>query len=101
MTRDEAIAKLAGLVGQDLRPLAGQCFGGILGVMGAGGMGILGRLIGGALHMPSLLPVAIPVWLATSFLVARTVYGRNASSRDQRALLLINGLEALVRTLVT
>ena len=86
---------------ENLRQLVGACFGGILGGMGGGGMGLVGGLIGGALHMPSLLPVAIPAWLATSFLVARTVYGRNASSRDQRALQMVDRLDALVRTLVS
>ena len=86
---------------ENLRQLVGACFGGIMGGMGGGGMGLLGALIGGALHMPGLLAVAIPAWFATSFLVARTVYGRNASSRDQRALQLVDRLDALVRTLVS
>jgi uncharacterized membrane protein len=87
-------------ISENLRPLVGACYGGIMGGMGGGGTGLIAGVIGGALQMPNLLAVAIPAWIATSYLTARTVYVRSASDRDKRALLVMDRVETLVRELV-
>ncbi len=73
-------------VQENLRNLIGGIFGGIGGGMGGGGMGaIMGILVGALGVSEAAVPVIIPLWLATTYAVARTAY-RYGSGRRGREL---------------
>jgi hypothetical protein len=85
---------------ENLGPLIGAMYGGIGGGMGGGGMGPIISL-GAALHVlpgPSLAFV-IPLWLATTFVTARTFFHRSTKRREQELARLADGLAATVREL--
>jgi serine/threonine protein kinase len=69
------------IVQESLANLIGGIFGGIGGGMGGGGMGPI-MAVFASLHFPPLAMVAvIPLWLATTLGVARTVYSRTSRRR--------------------
>ncbi|MGH7569136.1 MAG: hypothetical protein ACREL9_09235 [Gemmatimonadales bacterium] len=66
---------------ENLAPSVGAIWGGI-----GGGMGPIMGILVGALHFPPIaLGVIIPMWLATTYVTARTVYGRTVN-RERREL---------------
>jgi hypothetical protein len=84
---------------ENLGPLIGAMYGGIAGGMGGGGMGPIISLFA-ALHIlpgPALAFV-IPLWLATTFVTARTFFHRSTARREQEAAL-ADRLAATVREL--
>jgi serine/threonine protein kinase len=85
---------------ENLAPLIGAVFGGIGGGMGGGGMGpIIGILVGGA-HLPPVSLIGIiPLWLGTTYLVARGVFRRSFQRREARLGELVDRLAALVTQL--
>jgi hypothetical protein len=86
---------------ESLGPLAGAIFGGIGGGMGGGGMGPIMGILGGAMHFhPSVLAVVVPLWLATTFVTARTVYSRTSRRRERELELLVDRLAGIVRDVV-
>jgi hypothetical protein len=88
------------IVQENLSNLIGGIFGGIGGGMGGGGMGPIMGLFAG-LHMEPLgLIAVIPLWLATTFTVARTAYSRSSRRRAQELEQVADSLAALVRELV-
>lgn len=88
-------------VQESLGPLAGAIFGGIGGGMGGGGMGPIIGLFAGALHMGgSVIGAVVPLWMATAYLTARTVYRKVSRGRERELELLADRLAAIVRDLV-
>ncbi len=88
-------------VQESLGPLMGAVFGGIGGGMGGGGLGPLMGILAGALHLPeATFAVAIPLWLATTFVTARTVYSRTSRRRERELAHVADRLETIVRELV-
>lgn len=86
---------------ETLAPLLGAVYGGIGGGMGGGGLGPILGILGGALHIAGPTVVAIvPLWLATTFLTARTVYRRSSTRRAQELERLADRLAALTAELV-
>jgi hypothetical protein len=86
-------------VREGLGPLMGAIFGGIGGGMGGGGMGLVMGTIA-AFNAFAWLPVVVPLWLLTTYGVARTTYGRVAARRELELLQLADRLEARTRELV-
>ena len=71
---------------ESLAPLIGGIFGGIGGGMGGGGIGPIIGIFVGALHIPgAAIGAIIPLWLATTYMTARTVY-HQVSRRRLRLL---------------
>jgi serine/threonine protein kinase len=87
------------IVQESLGNLIGGIFGGIGGGMGGGGMGpIMG--VFASLHMAPLgLLAVVPLWLATTLTVARTVYSRSARRRAAELEEVVNRLAALASEL--
>ncbi len=81
-------------------PMMGAVFGGIGGGMGGGGMGPIIGIFAGALHIPAAIPVIVPLWLATTFLTARTVFHRITGRRLRELEALADRLAALTRELI-
>ena len=89
------------VVQESLAPLAGAVFGGIGGGMGGGGMGPIIGVFAGALHMGgSVIGVVVPLWLATTFITARTVYRRTSRKRERELEALADRLAGIVRDVV-
>lgn len=86
---------------ESLAPLLGVVYGGIGGGMGGGGMGPIIGILAGALHVagPAVLSI-VPMWLATTFVTARTVYRRSSTRRTKELERLANRLAALTAELV-
>lgn len=70
---------------ENLAPVIGGVFGGIGGGMGGGGMGPIMGILGGALHLGPAVAVVVPLWLGTTYVIARTVY-RNITTKRVREL---------------
>jgi protein kinase-like protein len=86
---------------ENLAPLIGAVYGGIGGGMGGGGMGPIVGILAGAMHLAGTTVVAIvPLWLATTFVTARTVYRYNTRRRARELAGLADRLAALTRELV-
>jgi len=85
---------------ENLGPLIGAMYGGIGGGMGGGGMGPIISVVA-ALHLfpPTSLVFVVPLWLATTFVTARTFYHRSATRREQELARLADRLMATVREL--
>jgi serine/threonine protein kinase len=88
------------IVQESLANLIGGIFGGIGGGMGGGGMGpIMGTF--SSLHVSPLgLVAVVPLWLATTFTVARTVYRRSSRRRALELEQVADRLAELARALV-
>jgi hypothetical protein len=70
------------VVVEHLGGLIGTVFGGIGGGMGGGGMGpILGIGIGALSVSATVLVVLIPLWLGTTYAIARTAYHYSTKRR--------------------
>lgn len=87
-------------IAESFAPLMGAVFGGIGGGMGGGGMGPIIGVFAGALHIPAAIPLIVPLWLATTFITARTVYHRITGRRTRELESLIDRLAALTRELL-
>lgn len=86
---------------ESLAPLLGAVYGGIGGGMGGGGMGPIVGILAGALHIAGPAVVAIvPMWLATTFVTARTVYRRSSTRRTKELERLADRLASLTAELV-
>ncbi len=83
------------IVQESLSNLIGGIFGGIGGGMGGGGMGpIMGTFA--SLHVSPLgLLAIVPLWLATTLTVARTVYSRSSRRRAAELQQVADRLAAL------
>ena len=83
---------------ETLSQLIGGVFGGIGGGMGGGGMGPIMGVFVGALHFPpAAIAMIVPLWLATTFATARTVYHRSTTRRARELEALADSLAALAR----
>jgi serine/threonine protein kinase len=87
-------------IAESFAPLMGAVFGGIGGGMGGGGMGPIIGIFAGALHIPAAIPLIVPLWLATTFVTARTVFHRVSGRRMRELEALADKLAALTRELV-
>jgi hypothetical protein len=88
-------------VQESLVPLAGAVFGGIGGGMGGGGMGPIMGILAGGLHVHgAMIALVVPLWLATTFVTARTVYSRTSLRRERELEHLADRLAAIVRDIV-
>jgi hypothetical protein len=86
---------------ENLSQLIGAVYGGIGGGMGGGGMGPIMGILGGALHVAGpALALIVPLWLATTYATARTVYRRSTNRRAKELEGLADRLAELVRELV-
>jgi serine/threonine protein kinase len=86
---------------ETLSNVIGGIFGGIGGGMGGGGMGpIIGIFVEGAGVPEAALAAIIPLWLLTTFSVARTAYHYTSRSRARDLETLVDRLAALARELV-
>jgi serine/threonine protein kinase len=89
------------LVRENLGPSIGATFGGIMGGMGGGMMGpIIGITVGGLGLAPIAITGIIPVWVATAYGVARTVYRKNYQKKEEVFAHLIDRLEEVTRELI-
>ena len=86
---------------EPLGPLIGAMYGGIGGGMGGGGLGPIIGIGAGVFHLtgPAAL-VIVPLWLATTFVVARTAYGRTTRRRERALAHLADRLAALAAELI-
>ena len=88
-------------VQESLGPLVGAVFGGIGGGMGGGGMGPIMGILAGGLHVHGpLIAIVVPLWLATTFVTARTVYSRTSRKRERELEQLADRLAGIVRDVV-
>ena len=86
---------------ESLGRLIGATFGGIGGGLGGGGMGPIMGVLFGAMHAPGVAAiVAVPLWLASVFGIARTTYRAFAKRRGRELAQLADRLEALARELI-
>lgn len=85
---------------ENLSPLIGAIFGGIGGGMGGGGMGPIIAVVA-SLHVPGpLLGLVLPLWLATTFVTARTAFHRMTRRREEQLAQLAAKLAATAQALV-
>jgi uncharacterized membrane protein len=86
---------------ENLSGLIGAVYGGIGGGMGGGGMGPIMGILTGALHMAAPVVIAIvPLWLATTYVTARTVYHASTRKRAQELERLADRLAVLAQELI-
>ncbi len=89
------------MVRENLGPLIGAIFGGIGGGVGGGGMGpILGITIGALGLPPVAIAAVIPLWLATVYGIARTVYRSQVTKREKSFSDLADRLAELTEQLI-
>ncbi|HVH66829.1 MAG TPA: serine/threonine-protein kinase [Gemmatimonadales bacterium] len=88
------------MIQEGLAPLIGAIFGGIGGGMGGGGVWpVIGVLVG-ALHVPgAAIGAIVPLWLATTYVTARTTYRYKSRRRIRELEALADRLAALAREL--
>jgi serine/threonine protein kinase len=87
------------IVQESLSNMIGGIFGGIGGGMGGGGMGPIMGLFA-ALHMvPAAMIAVIPLWLGTTFTLARTVFRRSSRRRAAELETVADRLAELAREL--
>jgi serine/threonine protein kinase len=89
------------LIQESLGPLLGSVYGGIGGGMGGGGGGPIMGILVGAFHVPEMLIVAVPAWLALTFSTARTVYYYQSRIRTRKLGALAERLEIVARELIS
>ncbi|HEY6808599.1 MAG TPA: serine/threonine-protein kinase, partial [Gemmatimonadales bacterium] len=87
-------------IAESFAPLMGAVFGGIGGGMGGGGMGPIMGIFVGVMHIPVAVAVVAPLWLATTFVTARTVFHRISGKRVRELAGLADRLAALTRELI-
>ncbi len=83
---------------ESLGTLIGGIFGGVGGGVGGGGLGAV-LPAGAALLGPAGVVLAIPLWLATVYGLARTIYRRSVRSRTVEMEQLVERLAALAQEL--
>jgi len=83
---------------ESLGTLIGGIFGGVGGGVGGGGLGAV-LPAGAALLGPAGVVLAIPLWLATVYGLARTIYRRTVRSRTVEMEQLVERLAALAQEL--
>jgi len=86
---------------ENLAPLIGGVFGGIGGGMGGGGMApIVGIFLGGLQLAPVTMVGIVPLWLGTTYMVARGVFRSSVRRREAVLRDLVERLAALASELV-
>jgi hypothetical protein len=85
---------------ENLGQYAGGIFGGIGGGVGGGGFGVVMGVLAGALHTPAAAVVAVPLWLATVFAGARSIYHYTIKGRHAQLARLADQLAGLAAQLV-
>jgi serine/threonine protein kinase len=89
------------IVRESLGPLIGGIFGGIGGGMGGGGMGPIIGITTGAFGLPpAAIAAIIPLWLATTYTVARTVFHNKVKQRTEDFTRLADRLAELTTELI-
>lgn len=89
------------VVRENLSPSIGVIFGGIGGGVGGAGLGPIIGILHGGLGLPgAAFVVILPLWLATTYTIARTVFARTARKREEEFARLTEQLEAMIRELV-
>jgi serine/threonine protein kinase len=84
---------------ENLSPLIGAIYGGIGGGMGGGGIGPIIAVVA-SLHVPvPLLGLVLPLWLATTFVTARTAFHRMTRRRKEQLAHLTETLAATAQAL--
>jgi hypothetical protein len=87
-------------VRENLGQLAGAIMGGVGGGVGGGGFGVVMGVLAGALHAPAAAVVAVPLWLATVFSGARSIYWHVVRGRHAQLVRLSDELTSLAASLV-
>jgi hypothetical protein len=88
------------IVRENLGPLAGAVWGGIGGGLGGGGMGPIFGITLGTLGLgPGAIAAVIPIWIATVYGIARTVYSSSVKRRTEECLRLMERLVGLAEEL--
>jgi uncharacterized membrane protein len=85
---------------ESLAPLLGAVYGGIGGGMGGGGMGPIMGVMAGVLHLGPVVAAFVPLWLAATFVTARTVYRRSSTRRAEDLERLADRLAVLAQELI-
>ncbi len=85
---------------ENLNGLIGQVYGPIGGGMGGGGSGMVTAVVAGGLEAPWLLPIAIPLWLLTTYATARGVYRHNSIKRRGELAGLADHLASVIKDLI-
>ena len=85
---------------ENFGPLIGAIFGGIGGGMGGGGIWPVIGIVLAAFHLPpSAIGAIVPLWLATTYATARTIYHRSSGKRVRELQDVADRLAALAREL--
>jgi predicted Ser/Thr protein kinase len=87
-------------VRENLGGSIGAIYGGVGGGVGGGGFGVVMGVLAGALHTPAAAIVAVPLWLATVFSGARSIYYYVIKARRAQLERLTDQLAALAAQLV-
>ena len=87
-------------VRENLGQSAGAIVGGVGGGVGGGGFGVVMGVTLGALHSPVAAVVAVPLWLATAFFGARSIYVYTIKGRHAQLVRLTEQLAQLAAQLV-
>lgn len=89
------------LVRENMGPSIGATFGGIMGGLGGGMLGpIIGITVGGLGLAPIFITGIVPLWVATAYGAARTVYKKNFQRKENLFEQLIDRLEEVTRELI-
>jgi len=87
-------------VRENLGQSIGAIYGGVGGGVGGAGFGVVMGVLAGALHSPAAAVVAVPLWLATVFSGARSIYYYVIKARRTQLARLTENLAALAAELV-
>jgi hypothetical protein len=87
-------------VRENLGQSIGAIYGGVGGGVGGGGFGVVMGVLAGALHAPGAAIVAVPLWIATVFSGARSIYYYVIKSRRAQLARLSDQLAQLAAQLV-
>jgi hypothetical protein len=86
-------------VSENMSSLSDQVFAPVIVVVGLIGSITVGGIVGGGLHAPWLLPVAIPAWWSAAYMAARKLYQRATRGRETEIRGLIERLSLVVADL--
>jgi hypothetical protein len=87
-------------VRENLGTYVGGIFGGFGGGLGGGGLGPVFGILAGGMHNPAAALVVAPVWLASVFVAARSIYHRSVKRRGAQLAQLTERLAILAAELV-
>ena len=87
-------------VRENLGGSIGAIYGGVGGGVGGGGFGVVMGVLAGALHSPAAAIVAVPLWIATVFSGARSIYYYVIKARRAQLARLSDQLAELAAQLV-